>query len=198
MRYSVTVYAGIALFAGLTAASVSWAQSQATPPAQSQSQPNADSPTDPAAKSKYANGSAASKKVYTNDDLGSAPKGELSVVGSKNAASKAGKSTTANNEPKNEQYWRGRAQSLRNQMAEVDRQIAQEKAANQTGGSGTSGTGGSTAPPPAPLSAYTNSAHARAGTQQQKLQDRKAALQAQMDQLEEEARKAGVPPGWLR
>jgi multidrug efflux pump subunit AcrB len=195
MRYPLTVYAGIALFAGLAVASVCRAQSQTAPPAQSQPQPNADSPADAAAKSKDANSSIAPKKVYTNDDLRSAPRSEVSVVGNNKAASKAGKSTATNNDAKNEQYWRGKAQTLRNQMAEVDRQIAQEKAANQTNGSVTTGTN---SPPPAPLSAYTNSAHARAGTQLQKLEDRKTALQGQWDQLEEEARKAGVPPGWLR
>jgi len=195
MRYPITVYAGIALFAGLAAASVSRAQSQTAPPPQSQSQENTDSPADAAAKAKDAKSSPAAKKVYTNDDLGGPPKGGLSVVGNSRADGKAGKSTAANNEPKNEQYWRGRAQSLRNQMAEVDRQIAQEKAANQPNGSGTTG---SNPPPAAPLSAYTNSAHAHAGTQLQRLQERKVQLQAQMDQLEEEARKASVPPGWLR
>ena len=135
------------------------------------------------------------KKVYTNDDLGGGRRGDVSVVGNSKAAGKAGKSTAANNEPKNEQYWRGRAQKLRSQMAEVDRQIAQMTPANQTSGSATTG---STSSSPAPLSAYSNASHARAGVPLERLQNRKAELQAQMDQLEEEARKAGVPPGWLR
>jgi hypothetical protein len=172
---------------------VSGAQSQ-DPPAQ-QSQQNPDSPADAAAKSKDAKSNPPPKKVYTNDDLGTAPKGELSVVGNSKPKGKTTQTAAANNEPKNEQYWRGQAQSLRNQLAEVDRQIAQLTAANQTNGGGTTGSNSST---PAPLSAYTNAAHARAGTQLQKLEDRKAELQEKMDQLEERARRAGVPPGWLR
>lgn len=193
MRMPLPAGVAVVLFAGLLLPRVVPAQSQ-TPP-QQPAQQNPDSSTDANAKSQAAKSTPAPKKVYTNDDLGSAPKAEVSVVGNNRAPSKAGKSTAANNEPKNEQYWRGRAQSLRAQMAEVDRQIARETAANQTNGSSTTG---SNSPPPAPLSAYTNGAHARAGSQLQKLQDRKAALQAQMDQLEEEARKANVPPGWLR
>ena len=193
MRNPFTLYVGIALLAGLALAPASLAQSQT--PAPQQPQQNPDSPADAAAKSKDAKSTAVPKKVYTNDDLSGMQSGNLSVVGNSKADGKAGKSTAADNEPKNEQYWRERAQKLRNQLAEVDRQIAQVTAANQPNGSGASG---SNAAAPAPLSAYSNSSHARAGTQLRKLQDRRAELQAQMDQLEEQARRAGVPPGWLR
>ncbi|HKO03874.1 MAG TPA: hypothetical protein VJW51_03960 [Candidatus Acidoferrales bacterium] len=195
MRNPIAGYLGIALLAGLALASVSRAQSQTTPPPQPPAQQNPDSLADAAAKAKEAKSGTAPKKVYTNDDLGGGRRGDVSVVGNTRADGKAGKSTTANNEPKNEQYWRGRAQKLRSQMAEVDRQIAQLTPANQTNGNGTSG---STSSSPAPLSAYSNASHARAGVPLERLQNRKAELQAQMDQLEEEARKAGVPPGWLR
>jgi len=193
LRNPSTVPLGIALLAGLVLAAV-WPVSSQAPPAQ-QSQQNPDSPADAAAKSKDAKSTTAAKKVYTNDDLGGAQNGEVSVVGKSRADAKTGKSTTTSNDPKNEQYWRGRAQRLRAQMAEVDRQIAQVTAANQTNGSGTSGSNSST---PAPLSAYSNGPHARAGSQLRKLEEQKAELQAQMDQLEEQARRAGVPPGWLR
>jgi hypothetical protein len=193
MRIPLPVCAAVVLLAGLALPRVSPAQSQSPPPQQPQQNP--DSQTDAAAKPKDAPSSPAPKKVYTNDDLGSAPRGGLSVVGNGKADGKAGKSTAANNEPKNEQYWRGQAQRIHAQIAEVDRQIAQLKAANQTNGSGSSG---STPPAPAPLSAYSNSAHARAGSQMQRLQDRKAELLTEMDQLEEQARKANVPAGWLR
>ena len=193
MRNPITVYLGIALLAGLALAPVSPVRSQA-PPAQ-QPQQNPDSPADAAAKSKDAKSTPAPKKVYTNDDLSGMRGGNISVVGNSRADSKTGKSTATNSDPKNAQYWRGRAQRLRAQMAEVDRQIAQVKAANQTNGSGTSGSNSST---PAPLGAYSNGSHARAGTQLRKLEERRAELQAQMDQLEDQARRAGVPPGWLR
>jgi hypothetical protein len=193
MRNPIAGYLGFALFASLALTGVSRAQSQTTP-AQPQSQQNPDSPADAAAKSKAAKSNTAPKKVYTNDDLTGSPS-QMSVAGSKNGDAKASKSTAASSEPKNEQSWRGRAQTLRNQMADVDRQIAQLTAANQTNSSGSAGSNPSS---PAPLSAYTNASHAGAGNRLEKLRNRKAELQSQMDQLEEEARRAGVPPGWLR
>jgi hypothetical protein len=166
------------------------AQSSGSQPAASQQDTN--SSPDPAARPK-----AAAKKVYTNDDLKSGDAGDVSVVGNDKRAVRPGQ--TAANQTKNEQYWHNRAEQLRRQMAELDRQIAQIEAANQKENSQSASSGG-TNPPPAPLSAYTVGSHVRGGntTQLDRLKNRKAQLQEQMDQLEEEARKANVPPGWLR
>ena len=153
MRDPIAGYLGIALLGSLALASVCRAQSQTTPPPQSQPQQNQDSLAEAAAKAKEAKSSTAPKKVYTNDDVGSPRSGNVSVVGNSKAEGKAGKTTAANNEPKNEQYWRGRAQRLRSQMEEVDRQIAQLTAANQPNAGG---SGGSTSPAPARMVVSTS------------------------------------------
>jgi hypothetical protein len=174
----------ITLLAGAALASPARAQNS-SPQADSANQPK-DAPSNPPPK-----------KVYTNDDLRSTDRGGVSVVGNSKAAAKSPQSNS--NEPKNERYWHNRAQQLRNRMAEVDHQIAELEASNQSQhpGSGGSNSGN---PPPPPPSAYTVGAHVRGGTSTplERLKDRKAQLQQQMDQLEDEARQAGVPPGWLR
>ena len=186
----------ISLLAALALASPGPAHAQSQPQSgdsqQAKPQQDANSAPDPATKPK-----APPKKVYTNEDLSNGNMGDVSVVGNEKRAVRPG--PTATNEPKNEQYWRNRAQKLRNEMAEVDRQIAQIEKTNQNERSQSPNANG-TAPPPAPLSAYTVGSHARGGdmTQLDRLKYRKAQIQEQMDQLEEEARKANVPPGWLR
>jgi len=193
MRNSTPRLAGIALLASLVWTGTALAQS-APPPAQStpppQQQP-ADTPADAAAKSKDATANAPPKKVYTNDDLHSMHRADVSVVGPGKAQKPANDSTG----PKNEQYWHNRAQKLRDQIAEVDRQIAEFTHEEQTA----AGTSGSSAPAtPPPPGAYTVGARSRSSAQLDRLQNKKASLESQMDQLQDEARRANVPPGWLR
>jgi hypothetical protein len=198
MRNSTPRLLGIALLAGLAWTGAALAQSapppaQSTPPTQSttQQQP-ADTPADAAARSKDATADAPPKKVYTNDDLHSMHRADVSVVGPGKAQKPAKDSST---EPKNEPYWHNRAQKLRDQIAEVDRQIADFTRQEQTA----AGTSGSSAPAtPPPPGAYTVGARSRSSAQLERLQNRKAALETQMDQLQDEARRANVPPGWLR
>jgi len=113
------------------------------------------------------------------------------VVGNNRSAAKT---TPATNEKKDQQYWHNRAQKLREQIAEVDRQIAEFTRSEQTAANGSGGTS-STPPPPG---SYTLGARSRATAQLQRLQDKKASLNHQMEQLEDEARRADVPAGWLR
>ena len=168
MRQPVSAMGRITLFAVLAWASAAHGQSS-SPPQQDPS----DSP--------------APKKVYTNDDLKGMQRQDVSVVGNNRGT---GKSTTATAEPKNRQYWHNRAQKLRNEMAEVDRQIAQMKSPDPVTGAGLPNS-----PSPSP---GTNATSSRPAERLQRLQNRKAQLQQQMDQLEDEARRAGIPPGWLR
>ena len=203
MRSLMSWALGVSLLAGAALAVPAFCQSTSQPASQqSSAQQSQDSAGAGTSQPKDAKSSPPAKKVYTNDDLRSLDSGGVSVVGNNRAAAKPGKATSADTGPKNEQYWRSRAQKLRNEMAEVDRQIAELEAANQsqrTGSGGSSNSGG-TNPPPAPVSAYTVGAHVHGNstTPLQRLQNRKAQLQQQIDQLEEEARQAGVPPGWLR
>ena len=136
----------------------------------------------------------AEKKVYTNDDLRAMRGNDVSVVGAKKQTAPA--TPKGKTQPQNEQYWRNRAQNLHRQMAEVDRQIAELESTNPRQGNATNSTNTAFAPTGG---YYGNS---RAGMQYQnqmkRLQTRKAQIQAQIDQLEEDARRANVPPGWLR
>jgi len=200
MRTHRSLPLSIGLLAALAMASPAPAQSPSVPPpmpptpAPAQNPP---APPDADNKPKDAPAKPAPKKVYTNDDLGGGRRGEVSVVGNSKTAAKPAQ--TATNEPKNEQYWHNRAQKLRNDMAAVDREIAQLQAENQ-GEHSASGNSSGTNPPPPPTSAYYGGSRASNQYQNQlrKLNNRKAQIQEQMDQLEEEAHKANVPPGWLR
>ena len=199
---SMSLLAALAIACPATGQAQSGAQSQPAPAPQPAAQQNSDSVADAARKAKAASSanaqdSSAQKKVYTNEDLRGMDRSDVSVVGSGKAPAKTGQ--TASNGPKDEQYWRNRMQKLRDEMAQVDRQIAQIESANQDQHAAAGGSNGSNPPPPPP-SAYTVTAHARGGNtpQLEKLKERKAQIQQQIDQLEEEARKANVPPGWLR
>ena len=179
MRHPFPARAGIAL---LTAAMWTGAALAQSAP---QSQPAPDAPASAANKPKDP-ASPPPKKVYTNDDLKGTPREDVSVVGNNRGT---GRKVPATGE-RNQQYWHNRAQRIRNETAEVDRQIALlTKPDPNTGASIPSST-----PPPPGAHATTS----RPVAQLQRLQSRKAQLQQQMDQLEEEARRADVPPGWLR
>jgi hypothetical protein len=181
MRQPLSARAGIALLMAAAWAGGALAQSAA------QSQPPPDAPANAANKPKDSASNPPPKKVYTNDDLKGTPREDVSVVGNNRGT---GRSAPATGERKDQQYWHNRAQRIRNEMAEVDRQIALlTKPDPATGASIPS------SPPPPPGAHATTS---RPAAQLQRLQGRKEQLQQQMDQLEEEARKAEVPPGWLR
>jgi hypothetical protein len=187
----------------LSLAPVLKAQEQQAPGAQAQ--PAA--PQDPASAAEAARRSKAEKdkprarRVYTDEDMSSLT-GPVSVVGEekskpappdeKNSSAKL----PATGEPKpvkrDEAYWRGRAQALHQQMDAVDKQIAdlQEEIKKY-------GNGGASADPRIPLYSdviYMNDRRSRL----KDLEKKKADLEKQMDQLQDEARKAGVDPGWVR
>lgn len=198
---SMSLLAALAIAGPVQGQAQSQAQSQPATAQQPAAQQNQDSVADAARKAKQASSagapdSSAPKKVYTNEDLRGMDRGDVSVVGNARGPAKSGQ--TASNGPKDEKYWHDRMQKLRDQMAQVDRQIAQIESANQNQQPGTGGSNSSNPPPPP--SAYTVGAHARGGNgpQLERLKERKAQIQQQIDQLEEEARRANVPPGWLR
>ena len=197
MRISTRLFVGLNLLAALGLAFPVRAQSQSQPAQQPATAQTPDTPAAAATKPKDTTAPAAPKRVYTNDDLRGMGGGGVSVVGNSRTPAKSGLSNS--NEPKNEQSWRSRAQKLRNDMAQVDREIAELEAANQKSGNGTNGSNGSNPPPP-PTSAYYGGSRVNSQYQNQlrRLNNRKAQIQEQMDQLQEEARRANVPAGWLR
>ena len=132
------------------------------------------------------------KKVYTEDDL-SGMKGGVSVIGDANrkAARRTPAADSYGDEGESpEQYWRGRAREILDQIAQVDDAIAKTKDDIKKYGSGgfdvTTGMKDNVA--------YIKDRNA----QLQALEKRKADLQKQMDDLQEEGRKAGASPSWFR
>jgi hypothetical protein len=190
----------IAIFA-LAAGAQPQAQSQNPPPQDPQAQPAADSVADAARKAKTDKPKTAQKKVFTEEDIPSLKKGGLSVVGEKDSGTDAdaakADAKTAEAKPadaakteKDEAYWRGRAQKIRDQMAAVDQEIDKVQDEIKKGGA-------------AGFDAQTGRNQnvvffEDRNSQLKNLQKKKDELQKQMDALEDEARQAGVPVGWLR
>lgn len=174
---------------------------QQNPPQQQpaqQTQQDTDSVADAARKAKADKPATPAKKVYNTEDLASSSgSGGVSTVGDTNAAkddasAPADKSAGAKGgEPvKDEAYWRGRAQTLREQMAQVDAQIAQLQDEMKKGGN----AGFNVQSGVASNTIYFEDRD----TKLKKLEEKKAQIQKQMDDLEEEARKADVPASWVR
>jgi len=172
---------------------------QAQPPSQAQSgtpgQPpqKEDSLAEAARKAKAKKPAAAKAKVYTEDDLSGMKGPGVSVVGEapKKGARRTGP-TDQNGDAgeNNEEYWRGRAQEILGQIAAVDEAMARMKDDIKKYGSGgfdvTTGMKDNIA--------YI---HDRNG-QLKDLEKRKADLQKQLDELQDEGRKAGAPASWFR
>ena|ERR1700687_120965 len=137
-------------------------------------------------------------KVYTDEDLAELHSGSVSVVGGEGSRSSetvnpAGDSKTkdkANSGKNGEAYWRGRARKLQDQIAAVDHEIEKMKQEiKSSGGSGFDAASG--------LQQNVIYINDRNGRLKQ-LEDKKAKLQEQMAQLQEEGRKAGADAGWFR
>lgn len=145
-----------------------------------------------------------SAHVYTNDDLAKVS-GTISVVGD---ASNSGaiQESDAGNQTANgggqqeqaanggsgqgEQYWRAKAQAIKDQIAAIDRRIADEKAQIDKGGAvGFDPTAG--------LAQNVIIVHDR-NADIKGYEDQKADLEKQLDNLADQCRQAGGDPGWVR
>ena len=162
----------------------SQSQSQATSPAQSKDASVADAAKKP--------DKPKPKKVYTEDDLSSMGKGGVSVVGSGKSNSRRSRTVDADGEysQNSEEYWRSRSQPILDAIAETDAQIDQLKEDIKKYGNG----GFDVQTGRQDNIAYL---HDRNG-QIQQLEKHKADLKKQLDDLEEEGRKAGAQPAWFR
>ncbi len=120
-------------------------------------------------------------------------KGGVSVVGNENKKSSRRVRTAdpdGDYDPNGEEYWRGRARPILDEIASLDEQIAQLKEdIKKYGNGGFDVTTG--------MKENIAYVHDRNG-QIQDLQKRKAVLEKQLDDLQEEGRKAGIPSAWLR
>ena len=169
-------------------------QSQSQSQSQSQAQPEQkqDSVADAAKKAQKDKPKA--KKVFTEDDL-SGKSGGVSVVGDANTAAKSNApgvkpSADASKSVRDEEYWRGRASQIREQMAATDEAINNLK--EEIKKNGATGFDAQTGLKDNVI--YVDDRNARLKQLEQRRQD----LDKQMDLLEEEGRKAGAQPSWFR
>ena len=134
---------------------------------------------------------ATSTRVLTNEDLATGnktPGKPLSTVGTAPKAD-AKNSTTDVGPKKGETYWRGRAKQIRDEIEKVDRQIKALNEKTQAGKSDGIKIGFET---------YNSVIYADFESQVKELEKQKEKLLKAMTALEEEARKEGALPGWLR
>jgi chromosome segregation ATPase len=167
-------------------------QDQSPSQAQTPAQDKQDSVAEAARKAKEKKAAAAKHKVLTEDDL-SGMTGGVSVVGTEgkkapNLASN--KNKEEEDAPNGEKYWRGKARPILGEMADIEQLIVQLKEEIKKYGNGgfdvTTGFKNDVA--------YVEDRNA----QIEKLQKKKADLQKQLADLEEEGRKAGAQPAWFR
>jgi hypothetical protein len=171
------------------------AQTQSQAPAATPDQPpkKEDSLAEAARKAKAKKPAAAKGKVYTEEDLSGMKGPGVSVVGE---APKKGAPRAQPTDPErdgganSEEYWRGRAQEILGQIAAVDEAIVQKKEEIKKFGSGgfdvTTGMKDNIA--------YINDRNG----QLKELEKRKADLEKQLNELQDEGREAGASPAWFR
>ncbi len=177
------------------------APAQSQPQMQDQSAPPEQSLAEAARKAKADKSKSAAGKVYTEEGLAGLSGHGVSSVGSGNSAGSAssgsgnsyanpGANAGPNVAKTDEDYWRGKAQAIRDQEAEMDKQIAGIQAEIKA-------KGAVTVDPMSGASAgviYIEDRNAEI----KQIEARKAKLQEQMEALAEEGRKAGADSGWFR
>jgi hypothetical protein len=190
------------------------AQSPSQPAAKQEAKPDSKADTKPetkedplleaSRKAKAKQSKSSEKKVFTEDDLSRLNSRGVSVVGSepaadaKNSGEDSAAGSDANSEKKdaaaagakNEQYWRGRASKLREQIEAVDREI--EKTKDEMKKGGTASFDVSTGMSKDVV--YVTDRNARL----KQLEKKKEDLEKQFDALRDEGLKAGAEPGWFR
>jgi len=187
------------------------AQEYQAPATQAQPAATQDSESlaDAARKNKEEKDKPKARRVYDDENMPSRA-GPVSVVGQESSelASSNGQDPSVQPvaagedrpEKRDQAYWRVRYQRLSWQIVAVDKQIADKQKEIEKGGTGGTSTDLSKQTcrrtPSGQTSCFAPVVD-RVG-QLKKLENRKAELEKQMDQLREEARKAGAEPGWLR
>ena len=177
-------------------------KSQTAPPSQpemqTQSGPPPESLGDAARRAKAQKTKTAPARVYTEESLSGMSGHGVSTVGQANSGaqgSSANGNSYANSDSSsatanNEQYWRGRARVIRDQMAGIDQRISNVQ--DEIAKHGAVGMDASTG-----LQAGVIFIEDR-NAQIKQLEKQKADLQGQLDSLEDEGRKVGADSGWFR
>jgi hypothetical protein len=171
------------------------AQSSSSSQSQAQSQPQQKDNSAPDASKKPQKDKPKPKRVYTEEDLSGLRGNGVSVVGDANAPARSNApasqpSGDATKSVRDEEYWRGRASQIKEQMAAADEAIknlqAEIKKNGATGFDAQSGLKQNVI--------YVDDRNARLKQLEQRRQD----LDKQMDLLQEEGRKAGADSAWFR
>lgn len=174
--------------------------SQSEPQMQDQSGPPAESLADAARKAKAQKNSSGPAKVYTEEKLAGLSGHGVSTVGSGSEGEgssssgdsngNSGANTASPTGKTDEQFWRGKAQAIRDQMAGLDKQIAaiQDEIKEK---------GAVTVDPMSGVQAGVIYIEDR-NRQIKQIEDQKAKLQDQLEALAEDGRKAGADSGWFR
>lgn len=186
----------------------------AEPQMQDQSAPAAESLGDAArrARAQKTKSATGAPKVYTDDKLSQLSGHGVSVVGDGNSGggSSSGESSFTNSGENSganadansggnggasggkndEQYWRGRARAIHDQMAQCDQEISklQDEIAKYGAVSVDPQSGAMQS------IIYVNDRNAKI----KQIEERKSGLQGQLEALEDEGRKAGADSGWFR
>jgi len=148
------------------------------------------------AKSKQADGQKVDKpptKAYTNKDLAEVPPStatttQTDTTDSKTATSGSTSTPASATTPQDERLWRSRARELRRTLADDQTKLAAAKAHYDSLPETAKGAAG------APIVG----AWMKAREEISRLTAAVANDQRAISELEDEARRAGVPPGWLR
>jgi hypothetical protein len=163
--------------------------------AEPQAAPQQDSLAEAARKAREKKGKQDPPKVYTEEEMSKLSSHGVSVVGEGNAGggnSSDGGYSPRGNTPRDQEeaYWRSRARNLLNQMSATDAQIEQMKEEIKKYGNGGFD----------PATGLTKNVIYFQDRQAQldHLQKHRGDLDRQMDQLQEEGRKAGASPSWFR
>jgi hypothetical protein len=177
-------------------ASASQTGAQAPSQAGTQAAAPADSLAEAARKAREKKAKQDPPKVYTEEEMSKLSSHGVSVVGEGNGrgGSAAGDRYVPDNRDqtrnREEAYWRSRARGLLSQMTAVDQQIEKVKEEIKKYGNGgfdpSTGLGKNVI--------YVDDRQ----SQLTRLQKQRSDLDKQMDQLQEEGRKAGAQPAWFR
>jgi hypothetical protein len=176
------------------------APASAEPQLQDQSAPQDQSLGAIARQAKTQKAKTEPTKVYTEDKLAGLSGHGVSSVGSGNSGgggsyggnsyNNAGSAGGGQSLGSNESYWRGRANAIRGQMAQLDAQIAgiREEIKKK---------GAVTVDPMSGAAAGVIYVEDR-NMQIRRIEEQKTRLEQQLEALAEEGRKAGADSGWFR
>jgi hypothetical protein len=190
--------------AGAAAPNSSQTAAQSDPQMQDQSAPAAESLGEAARRARAQKAKTATAKVYSDDSVSKLSGHGVSVVGdgqvgggSSDSGSAGGAAAASSGTPggsgaagSGEQYWRGRANAIRAQMAQCDQKISeiQDEITKH---------GAVTVDPMSGAQAGVIFVEDR-NAQIKQVEHQKEGLQSQLDELAEEGRKAGADSGWFR